>query len=187
MPPRPFRHPHHAIPGFTLIEMLIAMVILCLVLGIALPGFTRAVARVKSVSARSAITATLFDAQRHATVLGRQMVVCPGNETGCGIGSDWSGGWIVFIDDNGDRRQGPGETIVRREPALPAGVGLRSTVGRPRIVYQPNGGSAGSNATFTLCDRRGPDDAQRLVLANGGRLRTDRAEPAAAAACVAGL
>ena len=64
---------------------------------------------------------------------------------------------------------------------------LQGNIGRPRIVYQPNGGNAGANITFTLCDRRGPKDALALILSNGGRLRSDRPAPAAAAICATGL
>ena len=180
-------HPRNAMRGFTLLDMLIAVIILALVLGIAIPGLTHAVARVRAVSARTALTAALFDAQRNATVLGRQVIVCAGDDGGCSGGTDWSDGWIVFIDDNQDRQRGPAERIVRREPKLPRGVGLHGALGRSRVAYLPNGSNAGSNTTFTLCDRRGPQDAERLILANGGRLRRDRAEAAPAVACVAGL
>lgn len=181
------RQSRHSMRGFTLLDMLIAVTILALVLGIAIPGVTHAVARVRAVSARTALTAALFDAHRNATVLGRQVVVCAGHDGGCSGGVDWSDGWIVFIDDDHDRQLGPAERVVRQESRLPRGVGLRGTVGRSRVVYLPNGSNAGSNATFTLCDRRGPQDAERLILANGGRLRRDRAEAAPAVACVAGL
>ena len=67
------------------------------------------------------------------------------------------------------------------------GVRLHGTVGRPRIVYQPNGGNAGANITFTLCNRRGSRDALALILSNSGRLRSKRAALPAAAACAAGL
>jgi type IV fimbrial biogenesis protein FimT len=173
--------------GFTLLELLIALTILGILLGIVIPGLKNAVARVQSTSVRSAITATLFDAQRNATVVGREIVVCPATETQCTGGQDWSRGWIAFIDHNSDGLRGPGEQIIRRETELPAGVRLHGTNGRPRIVYQPNGGSAGTNITFTLCDRRGAKSAQALVLSNGARLRHERAKPAPAAACANGL
>lgn len=185
--PALFRRSRHASRGFTLIDTIITVIILGILLGIAIPGVTHAVARVRSVSARTALTASLFDAHRTATVLGRHVIVCAGTDAGCSGGTDWSDGWIVFVDDNGDRQLGPAERVVRRETRLPRGVGLRGTLGRSRIVYLPNGSNAGSNATFTLCDRRGPQDAERLILANGGRLRRDRAESAPAVACVAGL
>lgn len=184
--PRPPLSSRRRVHGFTLLDLLIALTIVGILFGIVIPGLKNAVARVQAGSARTAITATLFDAQRHATVLGREIVVCPG-ESQCVGGVDWSQGWLAFIDHNGDRMHGPGEQIVRREPELPAGVRLHGTVGRPRIVYQPNGGNAGANITFTLCDRRGPRDALALILSNGGRLRSKRAALPAAAACAAGL
>ena len=183
---RPASHrpcPH----GFTLLDLLIAMTILCIVFGIAIPGYQNAVARIQAGSARTALTTTLFDAQRHGTVLGREIVVCPASGDQCVGGRDWSLGWIAFVDHDGNRLRGPGEQLVRRQEALSERVGLLGSVGRPRIVYQPNGGNSGSNITFTLCDRRGPRDALALILSNGGRLRSDRPNPAAAEACVAGL
>jgi type IV fimbrial biogenesis protein FimT len=173
--------------GFSLLDLLIALTILGILLGIALPALRNAVARVQATSARTAITATLFDAQRNATVIGREIVVCPATATQCIGGEDWSHGWIAFIDHDSDRLHGPGDQIVRQEEKLPAGVRLHGTSGRPRIVYQPNGGSAGTNITFTLCDRRGPKSAQALILSNGARLRHEPAKPAAAAACANGL
>lgn len=173
--------------GFTLLDLLIAMTILAILLGVAIPGLKNAVARVQAASARSAITTTLFDALRHATVLGREIVVCPASDAQCIGGKDWSQGWIAFIDSDGNRLRSPDEQIVRQQEALPAGVRLHGTIGRPRIVYQPNGGNGGSNVTFTLCDRRGPKHALALILSNGGRLRSDRPAPAAAAACANGL
>lgn len=173
--------------GFTLLDLVAALAVAGVLLGIALPSARDAVSRVRAGAARAAISATLFDAQRAATVLGQDVAVCPGSGTACLGGQDWSEGWIAFVDGNGDGLRGGDEAILRSEPPLPAGIGLRGTAGRPRIVYHPNGGSAGSNITFTLCDRRGPQEAQALVLSNGGRLRRDRADPGMAAACVAGL
>lgn len=173
--------------GFTLLDLLIAMTILGILFGIAIPSLKDAVARGQAVSVRSAITTTLFDALRHATVLGREIVVCPANGAQCAGGKDWSHGWIAFIDSDGNRLRSLGEQIVRQQDALPAGVRLHGSIGRPRIVYQPNGGNAGSNITFTLCDRRGPKHALALILSNGGRLRSDHPAPAAAAACANGL
>ena len=173
--------------GFTLLDLLIAMTIIGILFGIGIPSLKNAVARSQAVSVRSAITTTLFDALRHATVLGREIVVCPASAAQCAGGTDWSHGWIAFIDSDGNRLRSPDEQIVRQQEKLPAGVRLHGTAGRPRIVYQPNGGNAGSNITFTLCDRRGPKHAQALILSNGGRLRSDRAAPAAAAACGNGL
>jgi type IV fimbrial biogenesis protein FimT len=173
-------------PGFTLIDALLGMSIAVIVFGIALPNYRDAVAQVHASAARSAMTMSLFGAMRDATVNGQEAVICPSSdETGCLNGTDWSQGWIVFIDLNGDRRRSPNEALTGRQPKLSGDVRLHSTQGRPRIVFQPNGSNAGSNVTFTLCDRRGPKEALRLVLANSGRLRALPARADAALACTA--
>ncbi|GAA4783078.1 hypothetical protein GCM10023307_04610 [Lysobacter hankyongensis] len=177
----------HSLRGFTLLDLLIAMTIACILFGIAIPAYQNTVARIQAGSTRSDLTTTLFDALRHATVLGQEIVVCPASADQCVGGRDWSEGWIAFIDRDGDRMRGPGEQLIRRKSALPERIRLLGSAGRPRIVFQPNGGNAGSNITFTLCDRRGPRDAQALILSNGGRLRSDQPTPAAAATCAAGL
>jgi type IV fimbrial biogenesis protein FimT len=170
--------------GFTLLDAMLGMTIAVLIFGIAWPNYRDAVAQVHATSARSAMTMTLFGAMRDSTVNSRQAVVCPSaDEANCINGMDWSKGWIAFIDLNGDRNRGGEEPLVGRQPALSGDVRLHSTQGRPRIVFQPNGSNAGSNVTFTLCDRRGPNEALRLVLANSGRLRALPASTSAAAAC----
>lgn len=173
--------------GITLLDFLIALTVAGILFGVAIPGFRDAIVRTQATAARGALTTTLFDAQRDATVLGREIVICPATADQCAGGHDWSEGWLAFVDGDGDRRHGPGEAIVHREPPLPDTVRILGSVGRPRIVYQPNGGSAGANATFVLCDRRGPGAALTLILSNGAGLRTDRPSAAAAAACVATL
>ncbi len=56
-----------------------------------------------------------------------------------------------------------------------------------RIQFQPNGSNAGSNATFTFCDRRGPRRALSLVMNNRGDMREQAASATAvAAACQLG-
>ncbi len=173
--------------GFTVLDLLIALTIASLLFGIALPSYRAVVSRVHVSAVRSTLTTTLFDSLRDSTIRGQEVVVCPAVQGHCTDGQDWSVGWFAFVDLNGDRSHSANEPILREQRPLDRDVHLRSTAGRPRIVYQPNGSNAGSNVTFTLCDRRGPSEALSLILANNGRLRSQRAPIAAATACAAGL
>ena len=103
---------------------------------------------------------------------------CPASGRSCLATNDWSGGWVVFDDVDADRRVGAAERVVKSVAAPGGNVRLRTSAGRIRLVFQPNGGNSGSNATFVLCDGRGPDKAVAIVLSNEGRIRT--AKPAAA-------
>ncbi|MGN6513314.1 MAG: GspH/FimT family pseudopilin [Lysobacteraceae bacterium] len=174
--------------GFTLVEALIVMAVAAIVLGLAVPAVGNATAAAHAGEAQADLVQTLTAGMAHSTVTLVEVVVCPsGDGTHCRGGSDWSAGWIAFADLDGDRERGATETLVRQHGALPDGTHLRTSTGRPRIVLQPTGGAAsGSNATFTLCDGRGPAKATALVLASSGRLRQSTPTQAAALACLTG-
>ena len=175
----------HAIRGFTLIEALVVLVVAALLLGLAVPALSNASEAVHNGSAQAALGGSILGAVSHSAVTGTEVVLCPGDAGGCRPSIDWSRGWVAFADIDGDRQRDPADTLLKRVEALGGDVHLRSTPGRTRLVFQPNGGNAGSNVTFTLCDGRGAEKAVTLVLANNGRLRSGKPSEAAAYACLA--
>lgn len=171
--------------GFTLVEAVIAMLVVGILLAIAVPAWSNALARTHAAAARAALLGSITDSVRHASITGTEVVLCPSDDSGC-IGSwDWSGGWIAYADIDGDRRHDAGETLLSRQPPLEKDVRLLTSQGRRRLVFQPNGGNAGSNATFTLCVGRHAASATTLVLANSGRFRAS-ATAAATRLCAGG-
>ena len=175
----------HAIRGFTLIEALVVLVVAALLLGLAVPALSNASEAVHNGSAQAALGGSILGAVSHSAVTGTEVVLCPGDTGGCRSTIDWSRSWVAFADLDGDRRRDPADTLLKRVDALGGDVHLRSTPGRTRLVFQPNGGNAGSNVTFTLCDGRGAEKAITLVLANNGQLRSGTPSSAAARACLA--
>lgn len=174
--------------GFTLLEAMVALALAAILLAIALPAFGAVMAAARSAQARAALLATVVDSVRHAGTTGVEVVVCPqAAGGGCADSWDWSGGWSAFADLDGDRVHDAHEPQVTAHPALSPKVRLQTTTGRRRLVFQPSGGNAGSNVTFTLCDSRGVERATSLILSNPGRLREAPASAQAAAACVAAL
>ncbi|HEY0660341.1 MAG TPA: GspH/FimT family pseudopilin [Lysobacter sp.] len=176
---------HSKVNGFTLIEAMVAMTVVAILLAIAVPAWSHALAAANAGAARAELAATLLDAVRHSANAGSEVIVCPVAISGqCSGQVTWDGGWMAYADSNGNRLRDAGEMQLRRTDALKEGVHLRSTVGRTRLIFQPNGGNVGSNVTFTLCDARGPAHATSLVLANDGNLRQEKPAAAAASACV---
>lgn len=173
--------------GFTLVEAVTCLAIAGILAAVAVPAATDALARSRASAARAALLSSLTVAIGHAAATGTEVVLCPAMARDCVDTMDWSAGWIAFADLDGDRARTPRETLVHEAPALHETVRLRSTTGRRRIVLQPNGGNAGSNVTFTLCDRRGAGRAVTLVLANHGRLRAGKPTRKAAAGCIDAL
>ena len=172
--------------GLTLIELVIAVTIALVVAGVATSGLANALEASRASSVRADLLASLSLATAKAALAGSRAVLCPSHDAlNCSDGPDWSHGWLVFLDQNGSRELEGGEHVLRRQPALPGRVRLRSSVGRTRIVFQGHGGNAGSNVTFTLCDGRGPGKARSLILANFDRMREAAASAQNAAATCA--
>jgi len=164
--------------GLTLIELLIVVAGVTVLATVALPALSGGLEAARGADARAALLSSLVAASNRAALTGVRSVLCPSPDgLACDDSPDWSRGWLVFLDANASREFDAGETLLRIQPALAGRVRLRSTVGRTRIVFQGNGGNAGSNVTFTLCDGRGPDRARALILSNGGRLRDGEATP----------
>ncbi len=171
--------------GLTLMELMLILTVVGIVLGLALPIFGGAVAAGHTARARGDLHNSLVSALTHTTVSGKEVVLCASNDGAVCTGSpDWTRGWIVFVDGNGDRKPDQPGAVLRRYSELTGDVHLRSSVGRTRIVFQPHGGAAaGSNVTFTLCDRRGRTRATSLVVNNSGRIRQGVPTKASALAC----
>lgn len=171
--------------GFTLIEALIALAVVSALICAAVPAWSNAREATCSGAAQAALVESVLGAVRHSALTGSEVVLCPGDEAGgCRSSIDWSQGWIAYADIDGDRTRDGNETLLKTTVSLGGKVHLRSTTGRTRLVFQPNGGNAGSNVTFTLCDGRGPEQAVALVLANDGRLHSGKPTKAAALACI---
>jgi type IV fimbrial biogenesis protein FimT len=173
--------------GFTLIEALIVLAVAGFLLCVAVPAWSGALEAAHATSARAVLLESLTRSISHAALTGSEVVLCPGDAGGCRNSIDWSRGWIAYADIDGDRRRDANETLLYSQSALTGRVHLRSTAGRTRLVFQPNGGNAGSNVTFTLCDGRGAARAATLVLANDGRLRAGTPTPLAAQACLVAM
>jgi type IV fimbrial biogenesis protein FimT len=169
--------------GVTLIELLIATCVVAILAGIAMPAFSGALEESHSSTARAALLASYLSAVDGATASGSHAVLCPSIDGNTCLGEpDWSGGWIVFLDGDGDYEHQAGESIIAQHGALAGKVRLHSTIGRTKIVIQPSGGNAGSNVTYTLCDGRGAALAESLVLSNRGLLHAGVPTAAAIAA-----
>src|SRR5210317_1924062 len=103
--------------GFSLLELLMTMAVAALILTLGLPSF----AALKARNAQRVELNALFHAvhlARKASIMRKQVVsLCPtADGTTCSPGTDWSGGFLVFV--NSDRDEPPelddGEILLDR-------------------------------------------------------------------------
>jgi type IV fimbrial biogenesis protein FimT len=174
--------------GFTLVELMMTLAVFAILVTAAMPALGSLIESTESRTGRSALITALNTARIFAASKNVYAVACPSTDREyCGRTTEWQRGWIVFIDADGDGVRDTGEDLLEVTQAQPEGVAITSTAGRTRIIYRPDGSATGSNVTFTVCDRRGPEHASALVINNAGRVRTDKPTPTAALACQAAL
>ncbi|MBN7138473.1 hypothetical protein A7A76_00690 [Lysobacter enzymogenes] len=158
--------------GLSLTEVLIALALTLLATCVVLPAAASALERVRVARVQGELAEAFLLSARHAVAAGAPAVLCPSaaSGNGCADANDWSAGWLAFADLDGDRRYSAGDTLLRRSPALAGGLRLLASSRRTRIVFQPHGGSAGSNASFAVC-AGSQKRLGTLVLSNAGQFR----------------
>ena len=95
----------HRPAGFTLVELVLACAILVIATGAALPSLYGLLEHHHANAAVSALTRQMQLARTAAISRNHRTVLCPSADgSQCLYGSDWSGGWMLFVDDDGNRR-----------------------------------------------------------------------------------
>lgn len=157
--------------GLTLIELLVTIAIAAIVMGLAIPGFQAFFRSNTLANVSNEIRGSLMLAREEAIRRGRQVVVCTSTSgTACTTNdSDWSGGWIVFVDTNGDGAFAAGEPILRVSAAVPEGATLRSTLANT-VRYARNG-QAHADGSFVACHANQLTGARVVLLARAANPR----------------
>jgi len=165
--------------GFTLFELLLTLAVLVIIAGISVPSFAPIVERQRIEALMQRLESDLALARTTAMMRRQTVQICPRDAAGnCQPGLDWSGGWLVLVEDarhlseNGVSENGE---RLWAQPALAAsGPSLALHANRPLLRYRHDGSSAGSNLTLDLC-LRGQVVMQQIVN-NSGRARRHHPE-----------
>ena len=161
--------------GFTLIELVTTVAILGILAGVGTPSMLTLVERQRASAAVGSLMAHAAQARMTAITQRHDAVLCPSADgRRCDPGHDWSGGWILFADEDGNRKPDSPDDILRVDQD-PTSRHLRvvSTRGRQQLRYLPDGRSAGSNISVRLC--REDTLLARVIVNNTGRIRSETA------------
>ena len=163
--------------GFTLIELATTMSVVAILAGIAAPSFAGFIERQRASAAITSLMSHMALARVAAISRNQRAVLCPSSDgVHCEASTDWSQGWMLFVDEDGNRRPDGSDDILRVD-LEPTSRHLRvvSTRGREQLRYLPDGRSAGSNLTISICNDRS-EVLARVIVNNAGRPRSERAE-----------
>jgi type IV fimbrial biogenesis protein FimT len=128
--------------GYTVLELLVAITVLAVVLGITVPAMGEFVARSRASSQVNELVGALHLARSEAVTRGVPVAVCPSNalSTACANSANWSGGWIVFADVSGVAGTVDGTDTILRTFASVKGAILSAEPDSARFVrYAPSG------------------------------------------------
>ena len=154
----PYRPPHFqalTVPrGFTWIELLVTLAILGILTTLGAPGL-RALLDQRTVATHAS---TLSDALRlaraEAVKRHQRVTICntpdPDAPTPvCASAStNWSTGWLIFADANGNKVRDAHDTLLHLQQALPPTVGLLLAHSKPAITFGGQGLAVANNASF---------------------------------------
>lgn len=162
--------------GFTIIELMVVVSLLAVLAGLAAPSFTDMLRRFRVDAARETFTASVTLAREESIRLGTPMVIR--RLTGCGLvlsgNQDWSCGWRVFADLDGDNTMN-GAEVATQEVTLPAGITVRkgNNTNPQFITINRFGQVTQANQRFEVFPTgMGAIDGQLVCFTAGTRLRT---------------
>jgi type IV fimbrial biogenesis protein FimT len=150
--------------GFSLPELVVVLGIAAVMAAVALPDFRQMIRAQQLKAATHDLFGAVDLARTQAIARGRRVQLVPFDAAG----SDWSRGWVVFVDQDGDRRPGFGEEVIQRYSAPANGIAVEvafsSQQGASYLAYNSMGRSCSD--TSSLAARFGT-----LSLVQGGQIR----------------
>ena len=125
------------------------MSVLAVMLTMAAPGLSSMMAANALSSAQSELASALVLARSEALKRATQVGVAA---TAPIRGAEFSGGWVIFVDANGNGAYDDGETVIRTQPALRSGVVLSTSTGATAVAFNSRGFvSPFASVVFGLC------------------------------------
>lgn len=173
--------------GFTLAELIAAVAIAALLLGLAVPGFRGVLQDGQRTADVNGFVLAIQVARSEASKRGRNIVVCPTADlrrcTDFERGAP--SGWMVFVNE--DDTYPPERSAL--EPLLFVHeVEMRGRIvgNRPYFELRPPFHRS-LNGTLVFCDARGPTAARAVIVSYTGRPRVDTVDAEGRPLACAGL
>jgi type IV fimbrial biogenesis protein FimT len=176
-------HRPAAARGFTLIELMVTLVLLAVMLTLAAPSFLTFQRNAELTSTANSFVGSLSAARAEAMKRQMRAFVIPGD--GVTQTTDWSKGWVVYVDTNTSTTAGSvlpdsADIIVAKQGPMPSAVTVAASTfldgTSAYVMFNGSGFMALVGSVFST-DRsitlsNGTSEANRLVIASpSGRLR----------------
>jgi type IV fimbrial biogenesis protein FimT len=148
-------------PGFTLVEVMIAIALASLLLVVAIPSFRTMLLNNRMLSHANSLVGALNLARSEAVKRSGDVSVCRRD------GSDWQQGWRVLT--GGDCAIDTGEIELSVEYEF---EGLQQVSGTANSLTFSGNGIPSTTLLFTLCDERGAANARAVYVNAVGQVKS---------------
>lgn len=169
--------------GFTLVELMVAVVVMAIVLGFAVPGFQTTINSSRLTGSANEMVNALQTARMEAIRRNQRVAVClsaDADATTPSCTATSPTGWLVFVDADHDGAYGNADTLLlRSRAAASVRIAASPTIGS-KVVYHADGlawdGTGGllkGVIDFCIPTRQPPENARHLSIGAGSRVSVD--------------
>ena len=150
--------------GATLAELAVVLGIAAIAFAVAVPDLQALIKTQQLKSASSALLEAIAHTRAQAIARNERVKLMPRDS----LGADWTRGWTVFIDRDGDQRPGPLDEVLAVHGPLPPGlrVDFSFTASAPPQYIAYNGAGRSCSEGNSNASRLGT-----LSLFHGGQIR----------------
>ena len=159
--------------GFSLVEMMIALVVLAVLIAITAPGFSDLIKNNRMLSQVYAMRAALNGARSEALAQRSFVTLCRSSD-GASCSGEWNEGYIAFVDNDGDGvvddpNDPGGDQLIIAKVLDSDTLAITYSNAANRVRFDSQGYARGFDGSFTLCDDR--DGGREVVVSAAGVVR----------------
>lgn len=142
--------PRSKVKALTFIEVLIAFALVAIFALIAIPSYKYFVQGQRALTLSSEFVTALAYARAAAIQQSTPVTICAANSamTACGTNTNWTNGWIIFVDPGSTGTIGGTTKILIKTNDLQPGTTFVTT--QPYISYSSTGFAAVGAGTYTI-------------------------------------
>lgn len=163
----------HTGRGFTLNELMIALVLATVLVSVAVPKLHQLAQEQRATSRTNTFVAYLNQARFMAIDQQTRVHLCPSADGATCLANDdgdlWHLGLMLYTGEQA-------EPVARFVESPLTGFEFNSG-GRQRFTFHADGSARGYNGTINVCDSKGIAQGRAIVLSTAGRTRVSRTRP----------
>ncbi|MDH5407410.1 MAG: GspH/FimT family pseudopilin [Gammaproteobacteria bacterium] len=163
--------------GLTLLELMTSIAALSITVSAGVPSLINVANNNKVRVEINQLRESLRYAWSEAILRNKVVVACPSPDgKNCIRSQNWEQGWILFVDNDGDRVLGENDAIMRVYEPMPKAITATYRAFGPRgqyIPFYPTDGMR-TNGTFSVCVAGNVPELNRALIVSKARPRISK-------------